>query len=125
MLFILKENEQLKNQLKEAENNNAKFAEQLEEAKRQKLELSKQLKERQLSTETTAVNDTTSVEKCKNCSNKLDLSHLEIQKNKVLGTGSFGKVYYGKYFKSPVAIKKLKLNDEFYEDFNNEIQILM
>ena len=59
------------------------------------------------------------------CSNKLDFSHLEIQKKKVLGIGSFGKVFYGKYFKSPVAIKKIKLSDDFNEDFSNEIQILM
>ena len=55
----------------------------------------------------------------------IDTSHLEVNKKKVLGKGSFGKVYYGRYFKSPVAVKIVKdVNKEFWKDFENEIQIL-
>ena len=58
----------------------------------------------------------------------VDKDHLEVNKKKLLGKGSFGKVYYGSYFKSPVAIKKFKevtLSDEFWADFDNETKILM
>ena len=53
--------------------------------------------------------------------NKLELSQLEINKKKVLGKGSFGKVYFGKYFKSPVAIKKLKLKEPSITDTASSI----
>ena len=54
------------------------------------------------------------------------MSHFSFDKNSVLGTGSFGKVYKGKYFKLPVAVKKLKnKTPRAIDDFKNEIQTLM
>ncbi len=58
----------------------------------------------------------------------VDSNQLEINKNQILGKGTFGKVYLGKYFKSPVAIKKFKEvseSQEFWGDFENEIKILL
>ena len=45
---------------------------------------------------------------------------------KLLGKGSFGKVYEGMYYKLPVAVKKIKASDEqAMKDFQNEVQTLM
>lgn len=50
-----------------------------------------------------------------------------MNKNKILGSGSFGKVYEGTYYKLPVAVKKPKTghNLQALNDFKNEVQILM
>lgn len=54
-------------------------------------------------------------------------SQLEIDKSQPLGKGSFGEVYYGTYYKAPVAIKTLKsahLTDKGMKDFANEVKTL-
>ena len=56
------------------------------------------------------------------------MDHLKINKDKLLGRGSFGKVYYGTYFRMPVAIKsisKKSINAKAMQDFKNEVEILM
>ena len=56
------------------------------------------------------------------------MSELEINKSKVLGAGAFAKVYYGEYYKSPVAVKtlhELRLEERDKRLFRKEIQILM
>jgi serine/threonine protein kinase len=53
---------------------------------------------------------------------------LNYSKEQILGRGSFGTVYYGTYYKLPVAIKKLKNvshSDDIVEDFMKEVRILM
>ena len=55
----------------------------------------------------------------------IDPKHFEMSK-KLLGKGSFGKVYEGMYYKLPVAVKKIKASDEqAMKDFQNEVQTLM
>ena len=57
-----------------------------------------------------------------------NMSELEINKSKVLGAGAFAKVYYGEYYKSPVAVKtlhELRLEERDKRLFRKEIQILM
>lgn len=63
----------------------------------------------------------------KNQNYLIDFSQLEINKEKLLGTGSFGEVYEATYFKLPVAVKHLKTghNPKALEDFQNEMQTLM
>jgi hypothetical protein len=57
----------------------------------------------------------------------LDISKLAVFKDKLLGKGSFGKVYEGSYFKLPVAVKKLKTSntESALDDFRREVRILM
>ena len=51
---------------------------------------------------------------------------LEFSKEKILGKGTFGKVYQGTYYKSPVAVKKVKnIAEEAMDDFTKEMKILM
>ena len=60
--------------------------------------------------------------------NLIDVIHLELHKKKVLGRGSFGKVYYGTYYKSPVAIKALKnahLTQKGIQHFKREVTLLL
>jgi predicted Ser/Thr protein kinase len=51
------------------------------------------------------------------------MAHLEINKEKIIGNGSYGQVFYGTYFKSPAAVKTLK-NMTFTEEFKKEVQLL-
>jgi serine/threonine protein kinase len=57
----------------------------------------------------------------------IETSQFEVSKDKLLGKGSFGKVYEGTYFKLPVAVKTLKTvhTPQALEDFRHEIQTLM
>ena len=60
--------------------------------------------------------------------NLIHVEHLSIQKKRVLGRGGFGKVYYGTYYKSPVAIKALKsahLTKKGIEHFKREVKLLL
>jgi predicted Ser/Thr protein kinase len=53
---------------------------------------------------------------------------LEFFKEKILGKGTFGKVFQGTYYKSPVAVKKLRnmhFSNEAMEDFTKEVKVLM
>ena len=81
--------------------------------------------------ESTALKQVEEVSKQMKTLNKpeeIEVDQLEINKMEVLGKGSFGKVYSGTYFKAPVAIKMFKdvtLNKVFWDDFDNEISILM
>ena len=53
--------------------------------------------------------------------------HFVVDKQQVLGKGSFGKVYGGTYYMLPIAVKKLKASStaKAINDFKNEIQTLM
>ena len=59
--------------------------------------------------------------------NLINFSQFQLNKSKILGTGSFGEVYLGSYYELPVAVKMLKTGHDLQvlEDFKNEIQILM
>ena len=50
--------------------------------------------------------------------------HLIVDETKVLGEGSFGKVYSGMYFESPVAVKIFEENTDINE-LDKEAKILM
>jgi hypothetical protein len=55
-------------------------------------------------------------------------SELEYSKADVIGTGAFGKVYQGNYYKQPVAIKKIKglhVEEGAVQAFIQEIKTLM
>ena len=55
------------------------------------------------------------------------MSQLQINEKQLLGQGSFGQVYFGEYFKMPIAVKKIKniQLERAREDFVKEIKILV
>ena len=55
---------------------------------------------------------------------------LQTSKNKLIGGGSFGRVYYGIYRGTPVAVKTLSIyfespTDKALLDFEQEAKILL
>ena len=57
---------------------------------------------------------------------EIDVSQFSYDKSKVIGKGSFGKVYLGQYYRLAVAVKKLKYtSSRALDDFKHEVQTLM
>ena len=57
----------------------------------------------------------------------VDISGLKINKDEILGRGSFGTVYKGLYYKLPVAVKVLHnilFDTKAKDDFIKEAQII-
>ena len=62
--------------------------------------------------------------------NEFNVSKLQFFKNKLIGGGSYGRVYHGKYEDTPVAVKTLLIcfedeNASEYQDFVQEAEILL
>ena len=57
---------------------------------------------------------------------QIDASKFSYDKSKILGKGSFGKVYLGEFYKLSAAVKKIKYTSpRELLDFQHEVQTLM